>query len=197
MTARLGLKFSEVMSGGFTSGVSDPKAAEQQGNQQGSELVMRCSVTIDDLDLFVHDPQHAGKLSGTIDFAPLGTSIPSDQGVFNLFRPGEARGVKWMVYELGFIAKTRPYYLAGKKVVLHDHGAEVLQETTTLYTVLHEGTNSSGPVAGAGVLHLGAKSLADLAKTIEITNAQNSFETMQGLAMYLKLFLGELWQTYV
>jgi hypothetical protein len=102
-----------------------------------------------------------------------------------------------MVYEMGFRAKGRAYYLAGKKIVQHDHGAQVLQETTTLYTILHEGSDSSGPAAGAGVLHLGATSIAALAGTIQITNAQNSFETMRGLAMYLKLFLGELWHTYL
>jgi len=32
---------------------------------------------------------------------------------------------------------------------------------------------------------------------MQITNAENSFQTMQGLAMYFKLFLGELWHTYI
>jgi cholesterol oxidase len=197
MAQTLGLKFSEMMSGGFALGASDSKAGEQQGNLDGTKLVMNCVVTVDDLDSFVHDPQHTGILSGTVDFAPLGTAIPCDQGIFNLFRSGASPAERWMVYEMGFAAKGQKYYLAGKKIVQHDHGAEVLEETTTLYTVLHEGSDSSRPIVGAGVLHLGVKSMAALARTIQITNAQNSFETLQGLTMYLHLFLGELWHTYL
>jgi cholesterol oxidase len=196
MTQKLGLKFSEVMTGGFAMGVSDPTAGEEQGNREGSTVALHCAITVDDLDSFVQDPQHAGVLSGSIDIPPLGTALACDHGVFNLFQPGGASGEKWMVYEAGFSAKSRSYYLAGKKVIKPGHGTDVLAETTTLYTVLYDGSDSSGAVAGAGILHLGVKSIAELARNIRIINAQNSFEVVQGLSMYLKLFLGELWHTY-
>jgi cholesterol oxidase len=197
MPGKLGLKFKELMSGGFALGAADPATGEKQGNDRGTQLAMHCEVTIDDLERFTQDPRHQGSLVGSIDFAPWGTGMACDSGVFNLFSPGGSPSEKWMVYELGFEANNKRYYLAGKKVVRHDHGAEVLQETTTLYTVLHEGTGTTGGIVGAGVLHLGAKNIADLVKTIQVTNAQNPFETVRGLAMYLKLFLGELWHTYV
>jgi hypothetical protein len=197
MPGKLGLKFKELMSGGFALGASDPATGEKQGIDRGTQLAMHCEVTIDDLERFAQDPQHPGILAGTIDFAPLGTGITCDNGVFNLFSPGGSPSEKWMVYELGFAANNKRYYLAGKKVVRHNHGAEVLQETTTLYTILHDGIGTTGEIVGAGILHLRAKDIADLVKTIQVTNAQNPFETVQGLAMYLKLFLGELWHTYV
>jgi cholesterol oxidase len=197
MSPRLGLIFKELMTGGFALGASDPLVGEKQGNQGGTQLAMHCEVTIDDLQSFVQNPQHPGNLTGTIDFAPLGTGITCDRGVFNLFRSADTPDEKWMVYELGFTVNNRRHYLAGRKVVRHKHGAEVLQETTTLYTLLYEGNGTSGEVQGSGVLHLGAKNIADLVKTIRVTNAQSPFETVQGLAMYLRLFLGELWHTYV
>lgn len=197
MSGKLGLKFTELMTGGFALGATDPAEGEKQGNSQGVSLAMHCEVTIDDLIRFSEDPLHPGVLSGTIDFAPLGTGIACDRGVFNLFCPGKVPTERWMVYEFGFAANGQRYYLAGKKIIRHDHAAEVLQETTTLYTGLYAGANKSGAVAGAGIVHLGGKSIADMVKTIQVTNAGNAFETMQGLAIYLKLFLGELWHTYV
>jgi len=197
MSGKLGLKFTELMTGGFALGATDPALGEKQGASQGVSLAMHCEVKIDDLIRFSEDPQHTGVLSGSIDFAPLGTGIPCDQGVFNLFCPANVPTERWMVYEFGFAANGQRYHLAGKKIVSHGHAAEVLQETTTLYTMLYAGTDKSGAIAGAGIVHLGAKSIADMVKTIQVTNADNAFETMQGLAIYLKLFLGELWHTYV
>jgi cholesterol oxidase len=196
MSGKLGLKFSELMSGGFALGVTDPVLGQEQGNAQGTHLAMHCEVTIDDLSRFAEDSQHPGALSGTIDFTPFGLGIPCDRGIFNLLCPGNAPGERWMVYELGFALNTQRYCLAGKKFVRHGHGAEALQETTTLYTTLYPGDDASGTPAGAGILHLGAKNIADLVKTIQVTNAHNPFETMQGMAIYLRLFLGELWHTY-
>ena len=89
----LDYKFSEVMSGGFMLGVSDPSAGEQEGIGQGSKLVIRCEATVDDLESFVHDLQRR-KALGTIHFPAFGTGIDSDRDVFHLFRPGEVSGEK-------------------------------------------------------------------------------------------------------
>ncbi|HWO37491.1 MAG TPA: hypothetical protein VNO32_52605 [Candidatus Acidoferrum sp.] len=65
------------------------------------------------------------------------------------------------------------------------------------YTVLHQSADASGPIVGAGILRLGAKQLADLMKTINVTGARNTFESMQTVAKFLKFFFGELWHTYI
>jgi hypothetical protein len=197
MSPKLGLAFSEVMTGGFALGATDPTAGEKQGNAQNSQLSLHCDVTIDNLQRFVDDPQHPGRLGCTLDFPPFGAGIPCDPGIFNLFRAASTSGERWMMYECGFTAKGQRYYIAGKKIVQHGHAAEVLQQITTLYTLLHQGSEASGAICGAGTLHLGAKSIVDMAKTLHVTNAQNHLQVLQGLGMYLKLFLGELWQTYV
>jgi hypothetical protein len=197
MSPTLGLTFSEVMTGGFALEATDPVAGEKQGNAQDSRLALHCDVTIDDLQRFVQDPQHRGHLACTLDFPPFGTGIPCDPGIFNLFCPANRPDQRWMVYECGFAVKGRRYYLTGKKVVQHGHVAEVLRQITTLFAVLHLDNDGSGTIAGAGTLHLGVKSIADMAKSLHVTNAENHFDVLKGLGMYLKLFLGELWQTYI
>src|SRR5260370_10767197 len=104
MPGKVGLSFDEVMQGGFAMGATDPRAGEQLGKAQGTTLVMRAAIAIDDLDLFFQDPQHTGNLSGTVDFPPLGRGLPSTRGVFKLFSPGTSPGEKWMVYALAFSA---------------------------------------------------------------------------------------------
>ena len=61
------------------------------------------------------------------------------------------------------------YYLAGKKHVHDDPGFDVWKDTTTLYTVVHEGEDESGPVGGAGVLGLGVEALARKMSTMRPT----------------------------
>jgi hypothetical protein len=196
MSQTLGLTFSETMSGGFLLGATDPSAGEQQGNAYGSQLTMHCQVTIDDLDSFARDPQHLGRLAGTIDFAPFGTAIACSPGLFKLFCPANVPDEKFMVYQLGFEANGKRYFLAGKKIVRKGEEAKVLPQTTTLFTLLYEGSDMTSPIGGAGTLHLGVTNIAQLVETTRVINAENSFETVRGLATYLKLFLGELWHTY-
>ena len=197
MSRTLGLTFDEVMTGGLVIGATEPSTGDKEGNANHSRLALHCNVTIDDLQRFVQHPQHPGHLACTVDFPPFGSGIPCDPGIFNLFRPGNTPNERWMVYECGFAAKGQRYYLAGKKIVARCHAAEVLQQITTLFTLLHQGNNASGAIEGAGTLQLGVKSIADMAKSLHVANAQNHLEVLQGLRMYLGLFLGELWQTYI
>jgi len=197
MPGTVGLSFDEVMQGGFAMGSTDPLAGEKQGNAQGSKLIMRAAIAIDDLDRFFQDPEHQGTLSGTIDFAPLGKGLHSNKGVFKLFSPGAAPGERWMVYELGFSFNDKPYYLAGKKIIPKESGTGILPETTTLYTTLHAGSDTTGAVVAAGTLHLGPKELSDLLKTIHASNTTSTFESVQAVAKFLKFFLGEVWHSFL
>jgi len=48
-------------------------------------MAIHVTVTIDDIDRFINEPEHPGQLSGTIDFPAMGVGIQADSGVFNLF----------------------------------------------------------------------------------------------------------------
>ena len=194
--ATLGLTFSETMAGGFALGETDPVAGKLAGRTAGTELAMHATITIRDVRRFVEDPAHDGELVGHIDFAPFGEAIPASSGAFNLFHPSDQPELKLMVYELGFTHDGQDYYLAGKKEVRDDPGFDLWKDTTTLYTVLHQGRDSTGPVVGAGVLRLGVKELAKLVSTVRPIGASSVLDRAEAIAHFGRFFMGELWDSY-
>jgi cholesterol oxidase len=191
-----GLAFDETMTGGFALGETDPDRGQELGDKQDTPLALHASVEIDDVGRFANDPDHAGNLTGSIEFAPLGDELQARDGVFKLFSPGDAPDRKEMVYELALEHAGDPYYLAGKKRVHDDPGFDLWSDTTTLYTRLHEGTDPTGPVAGAGILNLGVEDLVDLVSTMRVPEAVSIQKKAEALSTFGSLFLGELWDTY-
>jgi predicted acylesterase/phospholipase RssA len=193
----LGIQFKETMAGGFCLGAQEPKQGSSMGKHKGFELAMHAQVDIEDMDGFVNDPHHAGRLSGTIDFTPMGHGMVAEKGVFNLFYPDGQPQMKLMVYELSFSHEGQVYYLAGKKEVRDDPGFDLWTDTTTLFTQLHQGTDKSGPVVGAGILTLGVKDLLKLVSTVTVINAQSNTDKVATVAKFGQFFMGELWDSYV
>ncbi len=193
----IGISFDEMMSGGFALGATDPGEGKKKGRQEGSDLTLHGSIRIDDIDRFIAEPDHPGALSGAIDCTPFGDGLASTSGVFNLFRPTDDPALKLMVYEMGFVHDAKAYYLAGQKNVRDDSITDLWKATTTLYTKLHEGTDKSGPVVGAGILTLGVKQLIQLLGTIGAPGAETFTEKSEAIAKFGRFFLGELWETYV
>lgn len=193
----VGISFREVMSGGFALGETDPVAGKKKGRKEGTELTLHGSILIDDVDRFIAEAEHPGKLSGSIDFTPFGDGLASTSGVFNLFRPTDDPKLKLMVYEMGFTHEGKAYYFAGQKNVRDDPGFDLWKDTTTLYSTLHEGTDKSGPTIGAGVLTLGVKQLIQLLGTVAAPGADHFAEKSAAIAKFGRFFLGELWDTYV
>ncbi len=188
-----GITFRETMAGGFALGTTDPET----GAKSAVELAMHATIQIHDIDTFIADPQHQAKLSGTIDFAPMGVGLVATNGVFGLFSPSGDPALTYMVYELGFAHGGQPWYLAGKKHVKLGSPLRLWGETTTLYTTLHQGTDASGPVKGAGVLALGVVELLKLLTTLEATDSDSFVESATAKAKFFGFFSRELTRTYV
>ncbi len=184
------------MSGGFSLETIDYKIGCEQGQWAGTELAMHAQVDIDDIDQFISDRAHPGRLSGSIDFPPMGKGIQAHSGLFNLFYPSDDPTVKLMVYELGFVHQGQQYYLAGKKEVRDDTGFDLWSDTTTLYTSLHSGTDKSAQVVGAGILRLGVTDLIRLVSTINVLNAESAADKLKTVGKFGHFFMGELWDTY-
>jgi predicted patatin/cPLA2 family phospholipase len=191
-----GLSFRETMSGGFALGESDPEAGRRKGAAAGTELTLHATVMIQDLDRFLDEPNHPGTLAGSIAFAPLGGTLRGTAGVFNLFSPSGQAGLKYMVYELGFTHDGKPYYLAGRKEVRDDPAFDMWKQTTTLYTVLHEGADTSGKIIGAGVLSLGVADLIRMLGTVSTPGAPDAARSVASVARFGRFFLGQLWDSY-
>ena len=195
--ATLGIQFKETMAGGFCLGTDEPKQGNSLGNQKGFELAMHAQVDIDDMQHFVDEPNHQGRLSGSVDFSPMGQGMMAHTGVFNLFYLDAQPDTKLMVYELGFTHQGQEYYLAGKKEVRDDPGFDLWTDTTTLFTQLHQGTDKNGPVVGAGILRLGVRDLLKLISTVTVINAQSTTDKAATIAKFGQFFMGELWDSYV
>jgi predicted acylesterase/phospholipase RssA len=194
---KLGLQFRESMSGGFALDATDPKQGNSIGKRKGFELAMHAQVDIDDINHFIKDGKHTGRLSGTIDFTPFGMGMVAHSGVFNLFYPDDQPGMKLMVYELGFNHQQQNYCLAGKKEVKDDAGFDLWTDTTTLLTTLHKGDSKEGEIIGAGILSLGVTDLLKLVSTIKVLHADSSIDKVATVAKFGQFFMGELWDSYV
>ncbi|WP_333607467.1 hypothetical protein [Arsukibacterium sp.] len=192
-----GLTFNETMKGGFSLNATDPADGLQQSQQAGSALAMHATVDIDEMAAFIADRQHRGQLSGSIDFAPLGMAMPAHSGVFHLFKPTDDPSLTLMVYELAFEHQGQAYYLAGRKEVQQGSVFKLWHETTTLYTLLHQGTDASGPVIGAGILSLGMIDLLKLLSTVTVTKADGFTAKVKTVSAFTGFFARQLWRTYV
>ncbi len=193
---KIGVTFRETMAGSFALGESDPQAGRRKGESDGHELKVRLAIDVRDLDRFRDDPEHAGTLHGELDFTPFGERIPVWRGVFNLFSPADDLKLKLMVYEMAFEHEGQPYYLAGRKEIRDDPGFDLWQDTTTLFTRLHQGHDASAPVVGAGVLSLSVDDLVRLLTNFYATNARSAAQKAGAVRQFGSLFLGELWDTY-
>ena len=195
-TPASGVTFRETMSGPFALGLSDPQATPSSAAQ----LAMHATVQIDDIEAFAADPSHRALLSGTIDFPPLGTGLIAPRGVFGLFSPSGDPATTWMVYELAFEHAGQPYYLSGRKHVNVGWPWKLWGETTTLYTTLHEGTDRSGPIVGAGTLSLGVGALFSLLGTLSGSPPapDRSFgQRSLAILRFFRFFSSELTRTYL
>lgn len=193
---RPGVSFNETMKGGFALGETDPKKGEEKGDAAGTKLAIHCDIDIPDAYAFIADPQHNAAMRGHVDFPPLGMNIPAANGLFNLFSPGDNPKHKQMIYELGFRHNGQQYYVAGKKEVRDDRGFDMWNDITTCFTRLHQGTDKSGPVVGAGVIYIKKEQLLNLIPTIRATNTDSKQESFKVLADFGKFFMGSIWETH-
>ena len=193
---RLGLRFRETMSGGFGVGATDPIEGRAKGRRDNTEFAIHATIDIRDIIRFTEDPEHAEGLTGRIDFTPFGTDIIGYDGTFNIFSPGDNPTMTSIVYELAFDHHGRSYCFSGRKEVKDEPGFDLLADTTTLYSTLHEGPTKSGQIIGAGVLKLSFGQLADMVKTFTVTHASCAKDKSVALGLFGRLFLGELWGQY-
>ncbi|HVQ37258.1 MAG TPA: patatin-like phospholipase family protein [Pyrinomonadaceae bacterium] len=191
-----GVSFRETMTGGFSLGETDPRAGEKKGDAAGTKLSIHCEIDIHDIYRFMEDPDHSTPITARIDFPPLGMNLSASSAIFNLFRKGEEPKTKYFVYEAAFEANGEQYYFAGKKRVHDDPGFDMWADITTLFSLLHKGTDATGPVVGAGVIYIKREQLMGLIPTFRATNTSGAIESAKVLADFGRFFMGEIWDSY-
>jgi hypothetical protein len=153
-------------------------------------------VHIDDIDRFIADAAHTGRLTGRVSSPLFGGDVPATHGIFNLFSPTNDPALTLMVYELAFQYDGTAYYLAGRKEVRDDPGFDLWADTTTLFTTLHEGSDCTGLVVGAGILRLGAGELLALVRSMRAINTSTLGESARVIERFGTFFLRSLWTSY-
>lgn len=191
----VGLLFRERMTGGFVLGETDPPTGERKGLESNSRFDLYATATIADLNRFLDDPDHAGILTGSVCFAPLG-DLEIHSGEIRLFHRTENPGLKLMQYRVALRQGTREYYLTGQKEIrkrrlLHSWG-----ETTTLLCRLYEGSGVDGVAIGAGVLHLTLWEFLKQLSTFQVTNVASATAKAGALLSFGRFFAAELLDSY-
>ena len=191
MTPAGGVRFHELMKGGFTMGESDPTAGELKGLRSGSFLAMEAFAAIPNVREFVADPEHKGDLKGSVHFPPLANRVQADQGSFKLFVRTQEPQAKAMVYVMHFESQGDVFCLQGVKHVYRSL-VHSWKDTTTLHCHLHRGQDEQGPVVGAGVLHLTGVQLARQLISFRTMNSESLSEKVKALAGFGAFFARQL-----
>ncbi|HYH97793.1 hypothetical protein [Hyalangium sp.] len=186
------LTFRETMSGPLALNETDPTAGAGKGRH--STFTFHATISVDDMEAFIRDPQHAARLVAHVSYPPFGDNLPVKRGSFNLFKAGDAPNTRLMTYGMAFEHQGREYYLSGTKTIRDDKGPDLWHDTTRLYCRLHEGPDERGPVVGAGVLKLG---LGDLLKLVSsMRSSRSGTDGAQAVMRFGRFFLGTLWDVY-
>ena len=74
------------------------RAAETEGRSQGHTLEFTVTITFDDLDAMIADPNHAGRITGTVERRCSAGPLTVEDGVFELFKSDPGGAMRLMVY---------------------------------------------------------------------------------------------------
>jgi cholesterol oxidase len=195
---RTSLSFTEEMNGYYTDGETAPGPGEEAGRAAGRSLGFRLTITVDDVERFLEEPEHTAQAEGWIDAAGCGGRCQVERGWFNLFSPGDGPDRRLMRYRLHFTDGTnRPRTLSGWKDIRRHPVTRVWPDTTTLYFRLldghvPDGDDDNAPIDGAGILRLGVDDFARQLTTFRTDGPHGP----SALERFAGFFLGELWDLY-
>jgi choline dehydrogenase-like flavoprotein len=195
-----GIRFTETMRGHFSTAVTDDFArAEQRGIADGTTLEFTVTVSSDNLDEMLANPEHQGTINGTINCPALSPQpLQASDGVFNLFVKDPDRvNSRLMKYRMiGRAADGKQYRVEGFKVVHDDKHLEIWPDTSTLFTTVTDLNGATEKVIGKGILHILTADFMRQMTTMEVTNAASPLDALKGLAAFGQFFAGALFDTY-
>jgi cholesterol oxidase len=196
------LAFTEEMKGHVALADTDFHEAARRGRREGTSLMFRLTIHLEDVAAFVGDPDHEGTASGWVQCEALGGRLDVERGWFNLFVDGDAPDTTRMLYRLWFAdAVGNPLTLTGFKVVHDDPGFDTWSDTSTLYVrVLRGHVGPDRPedptaVAATGILTIHLPDFLQQLTTFRVTGPTARAQAAAA-AGFGRLFLGELWEVY-
>jgi cholesterol oxidase len=193
--------FTEEMKGYVTFEETDYDSGFRRGKEAGNFLMFHLTISVDNVERFLADPQHEASAVGYVRCPALGEDMPVDKGVFNLFVDHEGRLDKRMIYRLYLNhEKEGPLTLSGFKVIKDDPGYDIWSDTTTLFTHLlrgHVGAEGedASEVLASGIIHIYHRDFLKQLTTIRVegpTLAEGNKARLQ----FGQAFFGPLWDVY-
>jgi cholesterol oxidase len=192
--------FTEEMKGYVTFEETDYDSGFRRGKEAGNFLMFHLTITVDNVERFLADPQHEASAVGYVRCPALGEDMPVDKGVFNLFVDHEGRLDKRMIYRLYLNhEKEGPLTLSGFKVIKDDPGYDIWSDTTTLFTHLLRGhvgpEEDASEVLASGIIHIYHRDFLKQLTTIRVegpTLAEGNKARLQ----FGQAFFGPLWDVY-
>ncbi len=194
---RTWLSFSEEMSGTCFPGASNGGSAAVARLVQ-EPLAFRLTITADDLERFLDEPEHSARAEGWIDAASIGGRRQIQRGWFNLFAPTGVPDRRLMWYRLQFdSALGQPRTLIGWKNVWHGALTRIWPDTLTLYFRLLAGhvaaeEDDQARILAAGTLHLHITDFVRELTTIRVEGPHCA----AGMERFGRFFAGQLWDVY-
>jgi cholesterol oxidase len=197
---RLGIQFTETMTGHFSTQVKDDyQRAAQQGKEAGSIFEFTLTISSGDLEAMLSDANHQAKMLGTVKAPALSAeALTVTEGEFNLFvQDPERVGVRLMCYRMKLAsAEGKRYYFDGFKSIHDGPGFDVWADTTTLYITVYEGDNAGSPVLGKGILKIHPADFARQMTTMQVNNAQSLAQRLGAMARFGSFFAGTVFDTF-
>ncbi len=194
---RTWLSFSEEMSGTCFPGASNGGPAAVTRLLQ-EPLAFRLTITADDLERFLDEPEHSARAEGWIDAESIGGRRQIQRGWFNLFAPTGVPDRRLMWYRLHFdSALGQPRTLIGWKNVWHGALTRIWPDTSTLYFRLLAGhvaaqEDDQARILAAGTLHLHITDFVRELTTIRVEGPHGA----AGTERFGRFFAGQLWDVY-
>jgi cholesterol oxidase len=196
--ARPGLRFSEVMTGMITMGVTDP--VDGYKNDAAIAMRLHAAVTLPNLPGFLKDPNHKGQWRAAGSIPVLGGDlIDMGNGDFGLFRRAIRgdKGVREMVYDTEFSVGGQQYKMRARKVVEPSPPWRVWPATTTLYVQLFQASGGTDKPVGAGVLRLTLWAFLRQLLTMQVIGNFGLFDRCIHKLSFYRFFVSSLINTYI
>ena len=196
---KVGLRFSEKMSGYVAPGEADFEDGERFGEKGNDFLLLDLRINIEDVDDFCKVSGRKALLEGTISYRPLGQNLPIRKGEFILFRPDQQTGKRQMIYYFQFTGNDGDvYFLYGYKVIYDDpHKIDMIDDLTSLFTRIHKGQTEAAPVFGSGIVHFKLLNLPAMVASFEVSNTNSLLTKLKALKEFYAFCYGEISGTYL
>jgi cholesterol oxidase len=199
----VGIQFTETMKGYVAKGWSPPDdyaGADAAGKASDARMDFLLTITMPDLHAFLASQDHAGVAVGTVTIAGFtpASGAPVSNGVFNLFVAGDGPNTRKMLYALPFAGTDgKSYLLDGFKDVRDNEHFDVWGSTSTLYTVIREGTTRSGTIVASGIMKILIPDFMKQLTTFRALGTNDPIEQAEALDEFGKMFFGSLWEVFV